>query len=650
MDKDKIYFTIQKGKFYDYRLFFIIGGSTQIFNVSDLDTTDKLIRIPANVLTAKINLSAKYDNDQPWGLPLTDEIDLEFGISNYWTGVDGEDMSDLRQWIMDGTGDKSAEACFNTVWIQKGQFNSETNQFNVVRTSFIGCQEVKPEKKIDSDNSQAKFSITFLSVFRYIFENTEWSEMPTGYDYHDYQIDITKDKDSYLIPGLIDRQWILLSTVKPRSNEDLTGTYILPTFGFAYEKGTIVNCIYLSTFINALETLFRTKLRKITRVSDIGFDFQNNFMSHIKLYKQTTALRAYGAYVFDEHEYNDEIYLIWEAYLKTDKTNVRFGLNSTNDKNQTLYHYKTPWDFFAGVTDGYISKGYFAYSTTNNYLIFKKVLESTLSSQSFTEIKKQHITGNITITKGQNVIQTATCQLHGVTGDYYTNDEQIQRGGAENDKKFAGFIPFHNVMINHSETDIIKEEQFNYYLIYKGLPIVTGMYYKDYVNGVLSYKNITPTIRDENLLHDDFQALRLMGDACKLYLNDTLNYSTVKEHDRPTATYNNGILNQKNGEYYQNLIKWMQGNHDTGLPYVINQSAIALMGNPNQCYVELTIKSNNIDFSNLGCKYKLDISAILPERIDINVNTTDAYLISVETDLITEESKCKFFLNDVGII
>lgn len=643
LDKDIKYYLIQQGDQYEYRIAFIPGSENAVNNNYEL--------LPPDWLTNKFELSASYENEQPWGLPITDELKLTFDLTNMYDSSYAT-WSEFRQWLMDGTA-TTAENYFNAVEVmRKLPTDVEYTPY------FFGIQEVKPEKQIDVNGDKMDFTLTFISVFRYILESFKWSDLPhTITDYDAYYVFKNNNTRTYGYDKTIDN----VLTVPVGFSDVIGGGVKTIKMAFTHNEpeGTQYNWIKHSTFLGYLQSAIQTRLRRVSRNIATEFSFTDSYLKHLDLYYNNADVDLEIGITN-----NEDLFLLWSVYNNAGQ--LVAGLMSDNDKNVSLYKWKTPLDFLKAAADGYICKAYFNYNPglsdppLNDLSVkFMKIYDQPVTFTG--TITKSDIQDNkLTIKKGAKIIQTAIARNHGVAGDG-NNEYTEQRDGAESDQKWEGLIPFHNNIANYlkeedkkgiNEVDFANSEANNIendYVIHgKVLPTFTYLYIGRFAAGVL---NTT-----------DLPVYSPINDKTQLNLSDVLYTASDTRPAFPELVYNwserywdysKMIWAYKKkikywDTYNDRLFAWInENNNKRGIAHCASKAALRIMGRPKQVILEFATSSDKCNISHLGCIYTINVSSLLPFNIDLDINSTDAILIECTTDLIKEQSTVKFIIPDL---
>lgn len=653
LDKDVKYYKSWSVGGWIYRLSFIPGKDTEI--------TTEYIELPATFILNDVSVRSGYDNDIPIGLPLADEMDLTWDLANMYDDSYAT-WSEFRQWLIDGSTIKGS-TYFNTVILQSNNGSGET----FTKVEFIGVQDVKPQKEIEVTQSSMTFKCSYVSLNRVIFERLKWSEILPDKTSFDYKCSGFSNYQNWKYPAVIEYQYNFKAYFKNGQGHQLSYyTMVGPikephelykthtfTTGWKGQENTEIHFHKLDTILNIIYYAAQDNLRKFTRRSD-------NFVlySHTPLDHLIINSAANDEYINSKaHILPSDVYLFTGVYDK-DEIIRKGGYFSDNDKNVSIYKYKTPWDWIKAL--GQLGmKITFSYSTGLNCQIeYTKIM---VNPNTFSAgITKQNSVLPLKIGEGANLKQTAQITLIGKTGGYDVENYTTNDGGAENDNSYSEELCLHNNAINYNYDDNGDELWRAPALsILKIFPTFTDFYYLETENTTIS--------------GGKFTAMKKMSDIASIDFGESMVYSNtlpVSVPAQPPFYYRNDkyegdlqvdeamsnkILSNASGswyEHYGNMPKSFQEYLDyrqerTGLGVLLANAYFGLLGKTRQSLIEVTTNSDVALPRYNGYIYTVDVSALLPINIDIGIENTKAILVSVETNFIKNESSCKFFIPEL---
>ena len=388
------------------RLEFVLGDTTYLSNPS-------IIKLPFDSILNTITLKRAFDNDFPFGMQLSDVLELEF------------DFLTLKQWnsefanaLENGFGDSYL---FNLGW--DGQIQKIFDIPNSIKVYvdnslvFWGFQERKPETEYSIKNNKITLKITFIDAFRAVLEKFTIGEII--WDFGDVSVKNECRIIDYYYESNVDLMYVqrwnkrvaFISWNKLKNLIDYTASYIFKIFSRQNSIGIALNWNVTTDFLPGWKFYsFKTNSKRMEK---------------------------------DQLKQRNELQIIWEIY---DKNLIMGGL-----AKQTI----STWDFLKKLAENFLQKVSFTYNSSGNLEI---LFEPFPKNQIWSLFDSAKIGKEIIIRKNKNWIGTVKQQNEDAFEfDFKTIEHQNSNTEAE--KSIEIEILFSNACLgNTAETQSVVND------------------------------------------------------------------------------------------------------------------------------------------------------------------------------------------------
>jgi|GEM_PF-6499284 len=437
-----------------YILVFVAGDVTDLTS-PDITNPSNRTELPWNFLVEKPTAESGFDNDEPVGLALADEMEFSIDLTSL-SDVGTDDYSSIREWILKEQSTSQATIYGTTTAYVPNRWVLYSYDGSTYTIEYEGCQLRTPEVEIEINESREIYTIKCLSIARAVCQ-----AIPTS------------DIDPTIVETVTDT--ICELAYSPAAS---------PSFDFAvladaslnqeFEITTMANVF--SDITDKIEATFRKFKRDATESYSVSGSLYDNWV----FYQQSQTEDSTASTNISSPLSNT--YIINKVTIDTDIKEALFEVS-----NNSLLEYENVWDLLKYWFDESLQKAMFQSTTLGLYLYisqietrrgqFGTIARATIEASDIVGVDHKIIRKNAIVAGGVSHIPNVPDEsrykgivFNDVNEINYSND------GILNDDRQESELLFHNHPISSSAGQY-KDGSFS--VSFTGTPAVRGMYIKD---------------------------------------------------------------------------------------------------------------------------------------------------------------------------
>jgi hypothetical protein len=605
------------GKFgWKYKLYFVPGGIIDLSSPAEVE-------FPNGIIQPDIKCSADYDKNLPLGLPLANESSITLNLNNF-RNKGSDDWETVRDWILDAkypnvrtisVGSLSKDVYIPNRWYLLSNNGVVGGAYNYLE--FDTVQDKTPGWKIKKGKYASDVTLKCLDINRYLLENL--------------------DIDTYC-------QYVRLQSLDGYADDYVWNT-VWDVSGWKYgilSKLYFGSSLYFKVWyasLNNLSTVWMAEcltylIQAVTRNASATYQCNPSWFWNQQFYRQNLNKNAQ---IGTDLTYTDIMAVVAVTQHDADFPSGRLvgGMCYNSKSENNFYKFPNLWDLNKYIAEQTFVKGEFSVGTTfdDKVLYWDRIFNPSLvGTEENPELFARDFISEIEFSSGieaqmvskgishvSNVFEGATLKLQSedITIPADQLEFEVKNDNAIlSDKAMEFEHIFHNHQIS-ATNDSYQQTLFT--VLHHPSVIMRGLYYAH------SGNSLDTLVR----VHDWFEID--CGDGVIISSDDI-------SADTDMWTIPDG------GIFALVWTLWLTDRlHHSGLAYTSAKAALAGFGTDKQLIINATTRLHKALPRYLGAGYKININSLLPGNNNTKYSDK-AYLTGIETDYVSHESTCKFFV------